>query len=65
MKRNQLYALAIVAALVPAALGLWGNASFSQNIPVQVPARAKTTPPTSRGRASRRRTPRSPSRSAG
>ena len=28
MKRNQIYALAIVAALVPAVLGLWGNASF-------------------------------------
>ena len=43
MKRIQIYAAAIVAALVPAVLGLWGNASFSQDLPVRVPAEAETT----------------------
>ena len=38
MRRVQLYLAAIAVAVVPAVLGLWGNASFSQDVPVRVPA---------------------------
>ncbi|HYP74141.1 MAG TPA: hypothetical protein VEP72_08625 [Microbacterium sp.] len=36
-------ALALVAT--PAALGLWGNASFAQSVPVRVPASVSTPSP--------------------
>jgi hypothetical protein len=39
MKRISLYVAGIVVALVPAILGLTGNASFSQSVPVHVPDR--------------------------
>ena len=38
MKRLSITAAVILAALVPAVIGLWGNASFSQGVPVLVPA---------------------------
>jgi len=38
MKRSSITIAALVLALVPATVGLWGNASFSQAVPVQVPA---------------------------
>ena len=38
MKRTTITLAALVVALVPAAAGLWGNASFSQAVPVRVPA---------------------------
>jgi hypothetical protein len=47
MKRIHIYAVAIAMALVPAVLGLWGNASFSQNVPVRVPSSVTTTDPMS------------------
>jgi hypothetical protein len=41
-------------ALVPAVLGLWGNASFSQAVPVRVPSSATSSQPaTSPGENSR------------
>jgi hypothetical protein len=43
MKRIQLYAAGVVVALVPAVVGLAGNASFSQSVPVRSPERARTT----------------------
>jgi hypothetical protein len=46
MKRIHLYGVAIAMALVPAVLGLWGNASFSQNVPVRTPTSATTSQPT-------------------
>jgi hypothetical protein len=45
MKRIHIYTAAIGMALVPAVLGLWGNASFSQNVPVRVPSSVLTTHP--------------------
>ena len=41
MKRMPLYGAAVLAALVPAAVGLWGNGSFSHAVPVNVPAKAQ------------------------
>jgi hypothetical protein len=41
MKRIALTVAALGAALSPAALGLWGNASFSQAVPVDVPPSAE------------------------
>jgi hypothetical protein len=41
MKRIEVYAAGILLALVPAVFGLWGNASFSQAVPIRVPAVAK------------------------
>jgi hypothetical protein len=38
MKRTLITLAALAAALGPAAAGLWGNASFSQAVPVRVPA---------------------------
>ena len=38
MKRTVITLAALAAALGPAAAGLWGNASFSQAVPVRVPA---------------------------
>lgn len=49
MKRLSLYLSAIALALVPAAIGLLGNASFSEAVPVRVPPSAQvaaTTSPT-------------------
>ena len=43
MKRIQVYAVGILLALVPAVFGLWGNASFSKDVPVRVPDQARTT----------------------
>lgn len=42
MKRIHLYVAGIAVALVPAILGLTGNASFSQSVPVRVPEQAAT-----------------------
>lgn len=47
MKRTTITLAALLAALVPAAVGLWGNASFSQAVPVRVPASAQVVTPTS------------------
>jgi hypothetical protein len=41
MKRLALITAALLVAMTPAALGLWGNASFSQAVPVQVPERGQ------------------------
>ena len=41
MKRIVIGSAAIALAAVPAAVGLWGNASFSQAVPVRVPASAQ------------------------
>jgi hypothetical protein len=46
MKRTMITLAAVLAALVPAAIGLWGNASFSQAVPVRVPASAQVVTPT-------------------
>jgi hypothetical protein len=46
MKRTTITLAALLAALVPAAVGLWGNASFSQAVPVRVPASAQVVTPT-------------------
>jgi hypothetical protein len=46
MKRTTITLAALLAALVPAAGGLWGNASFSQAVPVRVPASAQVVTPT-------------------
>lgn len=46
MKRTILIVAAGVAVLVPATAGLWGNASFSQAVPVRVPASAEVVTPT-------------------
>ena len=42
MKRIQVYAVGILLALLPAVFGLWGNASFSKDVPVRVPDQART-----------------------
>ena len=42
MKRIYLYVAGIVVALIPAVLGLTGNASFSQSVPVRVPDRVSS-----------------------
>ena len=47
MKRIYLYVAGIVVALVPAVLGLTGNASFSQSVPVRVPDRVSSDDATS------------------
>ena len=47
MKRIHLYVAGIVVALVPAILGLAGNASFSQSVPVRVPDTVSSDDPTS------------------
>ena len=44
MKRVHLYIVAIALALIPAAVGVWGNASFSEAVPVRVPASAAQIP---------------------
>jgi uncharacterized membrane protein YgcG len=46
MKRLSITLAALLAALLPAAVGLWGNASFSQEVPVRVPASAEVVTPT-------------------
>lgn len=38
MKTRILIGAAVVVAAVPAVIGLWGNSSFSQDLPVRVPA---------------------------
>jgi hypothetical protein len=38
MKTRILIGTALVVAAIPAIIGLWGNASFSQDLPVRVPA---------------------------
>ncbi|MCW2838062.1 MAG: hypothetical protein JWQ15_2176, partial [Marmoricola sp.] len=40
MQRIQLYAAGVVVALVPAVVGLAGNASFSQSVPLRSPDRS-------------------------
>ncbi|MEP6815357.1 MAG: hypothetical protein ABI873_07400, partial [Marmoricola sp.] len=45
MKRIQIYLAAFALALLPAIVGLWGNASFSRDVPVRVPTSAVTNPP--------------------
>jgi hypothetical protein len=47
MKRTTITLAALLAAMVPAAVVLWGNASFSQAVPVRVPASAQVVTPTS------------------
>jgi hypothetical protein len=47
MNTRLLLGAAIVAAAVPAVIGLWGNASFSQQLPVRVPASGQIVPMTS------------------
>jgi hypothetical protein len=44
MKTKLIIGAAVVAAAVPAVLGLWGNASFSQDLPVRVPASGQVVP---------------------
>ena len=36
---------ALVVVAVPAVLGLWGNASFAESVPVRVPTQAVTSTP--------------------
>ena len=55
MKRIQLYAAGVVLAVVPAVVGLAGNASFSQSVPVRAPERASTPTPTPKPAATRTR----------
>jgi len=43
MKRIEVYTVGILLALVPAVFGLWGNASFSKDVPVRVPDQARST----------------------
>jgi hypothetical protein len=45
VRRVQLSSAAVAVALVPAALGLWGNASFSADVPVRVPDRVSSHGP--------------------
>ena len=54
MKRIYLYVAGIVVALVPAVLGLTGNASFSQSVPVRVPDRVSSDDATSTPSRARR-----------
>jgi hypothetical protein len=46
MKRLTITVAAVAAALAPAFAGLWGNATFSQAVPVRVPASAQVAPAT-------------------
>ena len=60
MKTRLLLGAAVVAAAIPAVIGLWGNASFSQDLPVRVPASGQVvsltpTPASDPGRRRRRR----------
>src|SRR5207342_351948 len=70
MKTRLLLGAAVVAAAIPAVIGLWGNASFSQDLPVRVPASGQVVPltptptPTSTPTPSATSTP-TPSPSAG
>jgi hypothetical protein len=58
MKRTVITLAALAAALGPAAAGLWGNASFSQAVPVRVPASGQVaTLPSSDDRAPTRPAP--------
>jgi hypothetical protein len=36
---------ALVVVAIPAVLGLWGNASFAESVPVRVPTQAVTVTP--------------------
>ena len=45
MKRTSIILAAFLLALVPAAVGLWGNASFSQAVPVSVPPSGRLATP--------------------
>lgn len=38
MKTRILIGAAVIVAAVPAIIGLWGNSSFSQDLPVRIPA---------------------------
>src|SRR4051794_191998 len=42
MKRICVYVAGLVVALIPAVLGLTGNASFSQSVPVHAPDKASS-----------------------
>ena len=44
--RILLAAGALVVVAVPAVVGLWGNASFAQSVPVRVPASGQVVTPT-------------------
>lgn len=44
MNRIALTVAAAIAALVPATLGLLGNSTFSQSVPIRVPASAQVMP---------------------
>jgi hypothetical protein len=46
MKRIIITVAALLVAVVPATVGLWGNASFSQAVPVRVPASGQVVTPT-------------------
>lgn len=45
-KQILLGAGALVLVAVPAAIGLWGNASFAQSVPVRVPSSGQVVTPT-------------------
>lgn len=45
MKRILLGAIVLTVAAVPAVVGLWGNASFSQAVPIRVPASGQVMTP--------------------
>ena len=44
MKTRLLIGAAVIVAAVPAVIGLWGNASFSQDVPVRIPASGQIVP---------------------
>ncbi|TFD91100.1 hypothetical protein E3T61_09540 [Cryobacterium lactosi] len=47
MKRIIIGTVAAALVAVPATIGLWGNASFSQEVPVRVPASGQVVEPSS------------------
>lgn len=57
MNRIALTVAAAIAALVPATLGLLGNSTFSQSVPIRVPASAQVMPAEDRPSASPSATP--------
>lgn len=44
MNGIKVYSAAVVVALVPAVVGLVGNRSFSESVPVRIPQRVSSTP---------------------
>ena len=57
MKRIGIIVTAVLAALVPAVGGMWGNATFSRAVPVRVPSSAEVVTPAATPASSSTATP--------